>query len=180
MSDVPASSPCSAPQHPRCCRIRMLSTYSALLSVISLSAATALPTAQSGTVVAVLGGHLPDAWSMGRCTSSTRSLASCNLEVFRQAIATARDNDVGLLVLPEGYATVGSAHSFIEPIVSKVGDRTCDHATANASSPQQYALSCMASTYSVPLAANVFVSLPNGTNRILSIVYDAFGKVKCM
>ena len=82
-----------------------------------------------------------------------------------------------LLVLPEGYSLVGTPTdtSYYESLISSVRSAPCDAPGAQTNQPVQYLLSCTARDKHIAVAANVFVSLPNNTHRIVEVVYDANG-----
>ena len=127
-------------------------------------AAIALPSSD-GTVVAALAGHDPTAWAADTlCATSDRALIECNLDVYSLAISRAAAVGAQMVVLPEGYGTLGSPtkSSFFEPMAALLGGRLCGNATAAAASPQQHHVSCSAQNHSIAVAANFFVALPNG------------------
>jgi len=103
-----------------------------------------------------------------------RSLSLCNAEVYAVAAGVAASQGAELLVLPEGYGLVGKPTdtSYYEPLASVIRTAPCDDTQAAS---VQHALSCAARAHRIAVAANVFVSLPNGTHRIVEIVYDATG-----
>lgn len=101
----------------------------------------------------------------------------CNAEVFGQAIATAADDAVDLLVFPEAYAlSRPSRDGYWENLF---GSDSSSRANACNSAdpllyPLQKQLSCLAAKHSVALAYNIFASR-NGSNRITEIVVDNSG-----
>ena len=99
------------------------------------------------------------------------------MDLYSAAAAAASAGGAQLLLFfPEGYGlgTESSKSSFFEPLVSEVGSVPC--ATANASSsPHQHSLSCLAREKKLALSANMFVQLPNGTRRIVSVVFNSTG-----
>ena len=130
--------------------------------------------------VGVLGDHKPSAWDKGTpCLSgSDVDLINCNLKVFNVTASEAAAQGVELLIFPEAYALAPelSPTSFSEPLVGTLGGVPCA-TTSAVTSPQQVALSCMAHTHAMPIAANVFTTLPNGTRHITELVYDDAGAV---
>ena len=138
-----------------------------------------LACARAGVVVGVLGDHKPDGWSKSSgCTSGADlDLIECNLRVYNTTAAEAKAQGVQLLLFPEAYALAPSLSetSFSEPLLGALGAVPCTAANASASSPQQAALSCIALRNALPLAANVFTTLPNGTRHITELVYDGRG-----
>ena len=59
--------------------------------------------------VGLLSEHSSEAWD-DACKGTPRSVVDCNLRLYSKAIALAGDNDVDLMVFPEGYA-LQPAHS---------------------------------------------------------------------
>ena len=138
----------------------LLTTLAALFGI-----GVALPTTNNSIMVAALAGHDPSAWVKGSvCSSSSQDLIRCNLNIYALAIQKAAAAGAQMIVLPEGYGTVGSPSkaSFFEPMLSVPGERLCGNVTVSTISPQQYHLSCHAQIHSIAVAANVFVSLANG------------------
>jgi hypothetical protein len=124
--------------------------------------------------IGVLGQHDPSAWG-ANCTSSDRAFTACNLSLFGVAAATASLQSVDLLLFPEGYALARLYKGAVfEPLVAAVGSTPC---ASPGNATQQAALSCAASRYRMVIAANVFVTLMNGTQRIAEIVFDGAGVV---
>ena len=130
--------------------------------------------------VAVLGNHNPSAWGEN-CTASDAAFTECNLSLFDAAAALASSQAVRLLVFPEAYALARLYKGDVfEPLISSAGGAPpCDGGAAGAA-PQQTALSCLARRHGLVLAANVFVALANGTERIAEIVFDATGAVSAL
>jgi hypothetical protein len=128
-----------------------------------------------GLNVAVLGNHNPSAWGTN-CTASDAAFTECNLSLFGAAAAQAGDLRADLLVFPEGYslARLYKGAQF-ESLVSSVGGAAPCDAPAAAGAPQQAALSCLARAHRFVIAANVFVSLANGSSRIAELVFDPTG-----
>ena len=88
-----------------------------------------------------------------------------------------RDSSFCTLIKPNvGYGLV-PAHDFFEPLISFVGRNPCQIQNADIASPQQHALSCLASANNIALSTNVFVALSNNTHRIMSIVFNESGAV---
>jgi len=134
----------------------------------------------NGTLVATLAGHDPTAWVVDSpCTTTDIARVSCNLDIYSLAIAKAAKAGAELIVLPEGYGTSGNPTkaTFFEPMAAIVGQSLCGNVSTATASPQQYRMSCNAQQYNIAVAANFFVSLPNGTHRIQEVVYDAAGVV---
>ena len=74
--------------------------------------------------VAVLSHHRPTAWSNASCTSGSRGGIACNLRLYEDAIQTAAQQNVSLLVMPEGYglSATSAKDNFYEPFISVVGE----------------------------------------------------------
>lgn len=130
--------------------------------------------------VAVLGNHNPNAWGEN-CTASDAAFTACNLSLYAATAALASSTNASLLVFPEAYALARLYKGAVfEPLISTPGGAPpCDAAAAGAA-PQQAALSCLARQHGLVLAANVFVALANGTQRIAEIVLDATGAVAAL
>jgi hypothetical protein len=129
--------------------------------------------------VSVLSKHNPDAWSDdANCgEEGSREFMECNLGLYKSAISQAASLGTELFVFPEAYGISGSVNvdSFIEPWISEIGsDSPCD-GYVESYAPAQVTLSCAARDYNMKILANIFVSLPNGTNYINSVVYDTNG-----
>jgi hypothetical protein len=125
--------------------------------------------------VAVLSHHHPKAWSNASCTEDSRGRVACNLKLYETAIEAAAQENVSLLVMPEGYglSVTHAASDFYEPFISSPGEVPA--AATAASSPQQYSLAAAAARNRVAVVANIFVELANGTRRIADVVYSPNG-----
>lgn len=144
------------------------------ISLLALCACVAGAVDDSSSLrVAVLSEHHPSAWANKSCTDDSRGRIACNLQVYEAAIAMAAQQNVSLLVMPEGYGLSVTHHAttdFFEPFVSVVGK-----APSNSTSPQQFALSAAAIRHGIAVVANIFVALPNGTRLIADVVYGPDG-----
>ena len=80
-------------------------------------------------------------------------------------------------MLPEGYGLVPvpSKDTYYEPLMSNLGTAVCGSSTGATQYPIQNALSCAAKAHTIAIAANLFVSLPNGTRRITEVIFDTDG-----
>ena len=137
-------------------------------------------TLRAPTMVAVLGGHDPNGWvKNSNCTASFTAQMECNLDVLSLGIVEASKQGAQLVVLPEGYAIDGNPSSSqkFEPFVAVAGAVLCGNETIALLAPRQYRLACAAANGATAVAANVFVALPNNTNRIQEVVYDSMGVV---
>jgi predicted amidohydrolase len=126
-----------------------------------------------GARVAVLENHASDAWT-GACSSAVAQRA-CNLRLYDAAIGAAASLRADLALFPEAYG-LSRIDGEYEPLISFVGGTPCLSSSA-AASPQQHSVACSAQKHNVSVAAIFFVSLTNGTRRIMTVVYDARGAV---
>jgi len=132
----------------------------------------ALATANATVRVASLANHDGGAWdSASQCSS-----AACNLAVYEAAAIAAKALGAELLLFPEAYGLTDISDEF-EPFASPVGSALPCEANASAVAPQQHALACFAQRHQLTIAASVFAKLPNGTKRIMEMVYHANGTV---
>ena len=124
--------------------------------------------------IASLSNHHPDAWSpTSGCLRANAT--GCNLHVYEAAAEAAASLGAKMIVYPEAYGLQNIDEQF-EPYISDVGTRPCA-GSLSANAPQQSSLACFAERYNIAIAASVFAKLPNGTNRIMEMVYDAQGSV---
>ena len=143
----------------------------------SILLAAALTARAAAVRIASLSDHDSGAWVKGSsCEASAANKTRCNLEVYEAAAAAAAGVGADVMLYPEAYGLALISDPF-EPFVSVVGRRLPCNGTASDSSPQQRTLACVAQTYNLTVFANVFATLPNGTKRIMELVYDPHGTV---
>ena len=129
--------------------------------------------------VGVLSGHSPSKFSNTTCTTGdSRAQAACNLVVFEAAVATAAQNGVSMVVMPEAYALGKLGPRTVYEPVGTTGTVPCSQSTAGQ---VQRALSCMAAKHGVGVAANMFgcrsasASCPKSQRRLTEVVFDNSG-----
>lgn len=128
--------------------------------------------------VATLSKHHPNAWADGTCGDTSFELVTCNLRLYEAALAAAGDQNVSLLLMPEGYGlgVTSSRSSYFEEWIAVVG--STPRLTGNSSmAPQQVGLSAAAARSGVALVVNLCLMLPNGTRRISDVVFDSNGTI---
>jgi len=120
--------------------------------------------------LAVLSDHDPRAWSNSSCAGAGAS--ACNLRLYQAAIATSAAVGASFILFPEAYGL--SPGKETEPWVSEVGSLPC---AASRDAPLQSGIACAAAAARVPVVANIFARLSNGTAQIRDVVFDASGAV---
>eukprot|EP00949_MAST-11_sp_MAST-11-sp1_P004900 g4900.t1 len=123
-----------------------------------------------GDKIAVLANHGESDWAPG--SACARDNALCNIRLYEVAISAAARNGASLVLFPEGYGVENPSPPF-ETLVASVSETPC----GNAQAPQQALLSCAAKRFNVSVVANLFLSLKNGTNVIMDIVFANDGSV---
>lgn len=130
--------------------------------------------AAAGPRVAILSNHDPTAWT-GACKASSAATVACNLRLYTAAIEVAAELQADLVHFPEAYALQLITADRFEPFVAHQGAEPNCTLAEPATSTQQRTIACAARKHNVSVAANIFVTLANGTRRIMEIVFDRHG-----
>lgn len=146
------------------------------VAVLVSLAATLAPRVESLPLVAVLSNHDAGAWTADSGCKKGASVAECNVRVYVAAIRQARESGALLLLLPEAYGL--QQPKAPEPLLARVGVDLCEAGRQSPGrSPSQTAVACAAKANGMPVVANFFISLANGTKHITEVVVDASAKV---